>query len=104
MLQTGRNAIPALNLKPVALYSDLLLHDMGTLGDGIAQGDATPREMRTAPLWGLRASSPYLHDDRTPTVDGTIRDRQGEGTNPRDCDLRLSPSQRRQLLDFLDSI
>jgi len=30
-------------------YTDLLLHD---LGDGLA--DATAREWRTAPLWGLR--------------------------------------------------
>jgi len=104
MLQTGRNAIPALNLKPVALYSDLLLHDMGALGDGIAQGDAAPSEMRTAPLWGLRASAPYLHDGRAPTIDGAIRAHQGEGSNPRDRYLRLSAPQRRQLLDFLGSI
>ena len=104
ILQTGRNAIPALNLKPVAPYSDLLLHDMSTLGDGIAQGDATPREMRTTPLWGLRASAPYLHDGRAPTIDGAIRTHQGERTNPRDRYLRLSAPQRRQLLDFLDSI
>ncbi|MEA2917391.1 MAG: hypothetical protein QOJ15_9472, partial [Bradyrhizobium sp.] len=38
----------------VALYSDLLLHDMGaSLNDGIIQGDATGAESRTTPLWGL---------------------------------------------------
>jgi len=37
-------------------YPDFLLHDMGSLGDGIVQGQATGREMRTAPLWGLRRS------------------------------------------------
>jgi CxxC motif-containing protein (DUF1111 family) len=52
-LRTGPSPIPALAHKPVPLYSDLLLHDMGALGDGIPQGSAGPREMRTAPLWGL---------------------------------------------------
>ena len=35
---TGPNAIKALDRRVVPLYSDLLLHDMGSLGDGIAQG------------------------------------------------------------------
>ena len=38
-------------------FSDFLVHDMGTLGDGIGNdGDsvAVTRRMRTAPLWGLR--------------------------------------------------
>ncbi|MCX6977130.1 MAG: hypothetical protein NTX04_04145, partial [Verrucomicrobia bacterium] len=59
---------------------------------------------RTAPLWGLRASAPYLHDGRAPTIDGAIRAHQGEGSNLRDRYLRLSAPQRRQLLDFLGSI
>jgi len=45
----------------VAAYSDFLLHDLGT-GDGIAQGDARPNEMKTAPLWGLRFGKQLLHD------------------------------------------
>ncbi|NIR34659.1 MAG: putative sulfate exporter family transporter, partial [Actinobacteria bacterium] len=45
---------------PVPLYSDLLLHDMGVAG--IPEGAASRSELRTPPLWGLRASAPYLHD------------------------------------------
>lgn len=101
---TGRSDIPALNFKPVPLFSDLLLHDMGTLGDGIAQSDAGPRDMRTAPLWGLRASAPYLHDGRAPSVDAAIRAHDGEGAAARDRYLRLREQQRRQLLEFLNSI
>ena len=101
---TGRSDIPALNFKPVPLFSDLLLHDMGALGDGIAQSDAGPRDMRTAPLWGLRASAPYLHDGRAPSVDAAIRAHAGEGTAARDRYLRLREQQRRQLLEFLNSI
>ncbi len=57
VLHTGRNAVAALDRKPAPLYSDLLLHDMGALADGIAQEAASPREMKTAPLWGLRTQT-----------------------------------------------
>jgi CxxC motif-containing protein (DUF1111 family) len=48
-----KSEIAALDRKPVVLYSDLLLHKMGSLGDGIAQG-LQAKEFRTA-LWGLRS-------------------------------------------------
>ncbi len=104
VLTTGRHDIPALNLRPVPLFSDLLLHDMGALGDGIAQADAGPRDLRTAPLWGLRASAPYLHDGRAATIDAAIRAHDGEAANPRARYLRLREQQRRQLLEFLGTI
>jgi CxxC motif-containing protein (DUF1111 family) len=103
-LVTGQSASPTLSNKQVPLYSDLLLHDMGSLGDGIAQGDASPTEMRTAPLWGLRASAPYLHDGRAPTIDAAIREHAGEAAASVQRYLKLSPVQVRQLLDFLNSI
>ena len=103
VMSTGPSPIAALDRKPVWLFSDLLLHDMGTLGDGIAQGTANTREMRTAPLWGLRASAPYLHDGRAPTVHDAIAAHEGEGRVSRDRYLRLTPLQRQQLLDYLAS-
>ena len=45
-------------------YSDFLLHDMGLNADGIAQGDATIRELKTPPLWGLRLRPELWHDGR----------------------------------------
>jgi len=101
---SGPNSIAALSQKRVDLYSDLLLHDMGSLGDGIGQGAAGPREMKTAPLWGLRASAPYLHDGRAGTIEDAIRLHDGEGARSRDRFLRLPPGERRQLLDFLNSL
>ena len=53
-LHTGKSTVAALSEKNVNLYSDLLVHDMGSgLADGVSQGQAGPREFRTAPLWGL---------------------------------------------------
>ncbi len=102
-MMTGRSPIAALDRKPVNLFSDLLLHDMGALGDGIGQEPAGPREMKTPPLWGLRASGPYLHDGRAATVDEAIRGHDGEGAMARERYNRLSPQQRRQLIEFLNT-
>jgi CxxC motif-containing protein (DUF1111 family) len=74
---TGTRKVAALNQQPVRLYSDLLLHDMGRLGDGIEQGDASTREMRTAPLWGLRARTALLHDGRAKSVSEAITQHDG---------------------------
>ncbi|MEK7727656.1 MAG: di-heme oxidoredictase family protein, partial [candidate division KSB1 bacterium] len=52
--QTGPNAIAPLALQKVALYSDLLLHDMGaTLADNYPEGEASGSEWRATPVWGL---------------------------------------------------
>lgn len=78
-LVTGSNPIPALSNKVFFPYSDFLLHDMGTSGDGIVQGRAGPNEMRTAPLWGLTAHSTFMHDGRAKSIDEAIRAHGGQG-------------------------
>ena len=104
LMMTGPNKVAALNQQEVWLFSDLLLHDMGTLGDGIAQGTADVREMRTAPLWGLRASAPYLHDGRATTIDEAIKAHDGEAKAAKDRYMKLSKQQVQQLIDFLTSL
>lgn len=71
-LTTGASAVAALDHRRLQPYSDFLLHDMGSLGDGIVQGQATGTEMRTAPLWGLRLLTTFLHDGRARTVEQAI--------------------------------
>lgn len=103
-MMTGPNNIQALNFREVNLYSDLLLHDMGSLGDGIAQGTAGTGDMKTPPLWGLRASAPYLHDGRAPNVDAAIQAHDGEALTSRNLYRQLNATQRQQLIEFLNSI
>ena len=103
-MTTGRHAIAALSEKTVGLYSDLLLHDMGALGDGIAQGTAGARDMRTAPLWGLRSRPTWLHDGRANTIDQAVRGHAGEAQHSRDRYVALSPAERQQVLDFLNTL
>lgn len=103
-MTTGSSPVAALNSKTVMLYSDLLLHDMGSLGDGIVQGAAGAREMKTPPLWGVSASAPYLHDGRAKTLDDAIKAHDGEGKSARDKYLKLTPDQQKLLVQFLNSI
>lgn len=103
-MTTGANAVAALDRKTVPLYSDLLPHDMGTLGDGIAQAAARPQEMRTTPLWGLRVRAPYLHDGRAATVNAAIVLHDGEAAITRARYNALSSAQKLELVQFLGSI
>jgi CxxC motif-containing protein (DUF1111 family) len=103
-MTSGPSPIQALAHKTVPLYSDLLLHDMGSLGDGIEQGAAQGSEMKTAPLWGLRVRKQLLHDGRATSVNDAILAHAGEASAARDRYRRLSPSEVRELLDFLNSI
>jgi CxxC motif-containing protein (DUF1111 family) len=103
-LQTGQHDNPALNRVTYNPYSDFLLHDMGSLGDGIVQGTATGRELRTAPLWGLRMMTTLLHDGRVRTIEGAIGAHDGQGRASRDAFNGLNANDRARLLAFLRSL
>jgi CxxC motif-containing protein (DUF1111 family) len=98
---TGASKFEPLNRKAVALYSDLLLHNMGKLGDGITQGQAGGSDMRTAPLWGLRARPVYLHDGRAISPKQAITLHDGEAVPSRNRFNALKPTEQQQLIDFL---
>ncbi len=102
-LQTAPNANPLFDRRPVALYSDLLLHDIGT-GDGIEQAAASGEEIRTPALWGLRFRRPLLHDGSAATPDEAIRRHRGEATQVTERYEKLTPRERAQLLAFLPSL
>jgi CxxC motif-containing protein (DUF1111 family) len=101
-LFTGPNANPLFDRKTVALFSDLLLHDVGT-GDGIKQGAAEPNEIRTPALWGLRLRRPLLHDGNA-TLEEAIRRHAREAELARRGFERLSDVDRAALLEFLGSL
>lgn len=103
-LQSGASNIAALNRQTYHPYSDFLLHDMGSLGDGIAQGDAARREIRTAPLWGLRHVPTYLHDGRANSVEQAIQAHDGQGRASRERFSRLDGAARARLMAFLMSL
>jgi len=103
-LTAGDSPVPAIAHKSFQPYSDFLLHDMGSLGDGIVQGQATGKQMRTAPLWGLSSRPTYLHDGRAKTPEAAILAHDGQASDARARYTRLDASSRTALLAFLKSL
>jgi CxxC motif-containing protein (DUF1111 family) len=103
VLQTGATANPVFHRKNVALFSDLLLHDVGT-GDGIKQGVAEANEIRTPALWGLRLRRPFLHDGSAGTIEEAILKHRGEALLALRGVGGLSEVERAALLAFLRSL
>src|SRR5262249_27006188 len=102
-MMTGPNSVTALSNKPVNLFSDLLLHDIGT-GDGIEQGQATGNDFRTAPLWGLSRRDRFMHDGRSNAIQDAILRHSKEAQNALTDFVGLSQSDHDDLLAFLGSL
>jgi CxxC motif-containing protein (DUF1111 family) len=112
-LQTGPAAMaPALSNQTAALFSDLLVHNMGSgLADRVSQGSAGPDEFRTAPLWGLGQRVFFLHDGRAnPTNGGLLAAIQAHSSQGSEANTvismfnNLSNQQKQDLLNFLRSL
>jgi CxxC motif-containing protein (DUF1111 family) len=107
-LRTGNSSVAALRYKDANLYSDLLLHDMGDgLADGVSQGQAGPREFRTAPLWGLGQRVFFLHDGRTTDLVRAIQEHRSAGSEANGVVGRfnsLSERDKQDMLNFLRSL
>ena len=106
MLNSGTYAVPqALGNKVFHPYGDFLLHDVGT-GDGIVQaGPAdTANKLRTAPLWGLRIKSRFMHDNASNTLNDAIQRHAGEARGVIASFNSLPAAQQQQLITFLKSL
>lgn len=92
-------------------YTDLLLHDMGEgLADNRPDGEATGREWRTPPLWGIglvetvNKHTMFLHDGRARSLEEAILWHGGEAEQSRDLFMSLTKEERDALIRFLESI
>jgi CxxC motif-containing protein (DUF1111 family) len=105
---TSKSTIAALSEKPVNLFSDLLVHDMGEgLADGVSQGEAGPREFRTAPLWGLGKRIFFLHDGRTRNLERAIGEHSSIGSEANGVINNfnnLGERSKQDVLNFLRSL
>jgi CxxC motif-containing protein (DUF1111 family) len=104
------------------LYSDLLLHDMGSGLEGRAgyamrpadepshdeksedSAKPSPSEWRTAPLWGVADSGPYLHDGRADSLEVAIRLHGGEATGVSEKFNAITPADQRSIISFLKTL
>ena len=105
---TSKSTVAALSMRPVNLFSDLLVHDMGDgLADGVTQGEAGPREFRSAPLWGLGQRIFFLHDGRTSNLVRAIQEHSSNGSEANGVISKfnnLREDDKQDLLNFLRSL
>src|SRR6516165_4741897 len=83
MIASGSSTNPsvALSNQKMNLFSDLIVHHMGSgLADGITQGSAGPDEFRTPPLWGVGQRKFFLHDGRTTNLVEAIEAHRSQGS------------------------
>lgn len=104
------------NLDGIAgIYSDLLLHKLEDDREGngygrldpnqpVPEGQPLPNEWKTPPLWGVADSAPYFHDGASPNLESAILRHRGQGRHVTDRYQALSPEQRRNLIQFLESL
>lgn len=85
---------PSYNLKKRTIYpySDLLAHN---LGEG---------NFRTAPLWNSKKAPNFWHDGRAKTVEEAILWHQGEASLVRKNFIKLSPEDKKKLIQFIEKM
>jgi CxxC motif-containing protein (DUF1111 family) len=109
---TAANAAePELANQVIRPYSDLLLHDMGDgLADNRTEFQASGRQWRTPPLWGIGLTqavsghTQFLHDGRARNLLEAVLWHGGEATAAQQQVLSFNAEQRAALLAFLNSL
>jgi|SRR6266567_2077547 len=112
--ETAASTVAAVSNKPVTLYSDLLLHNMGPgLADDILQDEGHGDEFRTAPLWGLGQRIFFLHDARTTDLLEAVQAHKSAGNSqfgPSEANAvihkfnALDEREKQDVLNFLRSL
>ncbi len=103
-LTTGPHEVEALSRKSIALYSDLLLHDMGPDLENVCAPGAGTRYLRTEPLMGLRYRRIFLHDGRVGRVRDAILAHGGAAEEARRRFEGLGRVKQEVVLRFLDTL
>jgi CxxC motif-containing protein (DUF1111 family) len=119
---TGMSAVSALSRQNVNIFSDLLVHHMGScLADGVTQGVAGGDMFRSAPLWGVGQRVFFMHDGRTSDIVQAVEDHadqfctggsgaggsgypNSEADNVVNAFNALSSVNQQDLIDFLRSL
>lgn len=109
---TGESrALPILSRQIIFPYSDFLLHDMGEdLADHRPDIEADGNEWRTPPLWGIglihavNKHNRLLHDGRARGIEEAILWHGGEASDSKKTFMSFSQVQRKQLIQFVESL
>ena len=111
VLRTGEHPIDEVSNQTIQPFTDLLLHDMGEgLADGRPDFEATGREWRTAPLWGvgltgrILVTENFLHDGRARSLEEAILWHGGEAQGVTERFRNLPAQKRKNLIKFLNTL
>ncbi|MYB71836.1 MAG: hypothetical protein F4X75_25455 [Gemmatimonadetes bacterium] len=104
----GGDGIQLRRFSRKAQVSSLLQQVVEGLADSRPDGDATGREWRAAPLWGLRlvpdflgGQAFYMHDGQSTTLHDAIVRHGGESAASRDAYMALDQADQEALIAFL---
>ncbi|MBL8993943.1 MAG: c-type cytochrome, partial [Spirochaetia bacterium] len=111
-METGPSSTTkALSTNRIRPYTDLLLHDLGEgLADNRPDFEATGRQWRTAPLWGIgmipvvNEHSRLLHDGRARGVDEAVLWHGGEAKASKEIFRKMTRPEREALTAFVMSL
>lgn len=109
--KTSKNSFKQFSNQRISPYSDFLLHDMGEdLADHRPDFEATGKEWKTPPLWGIGLTKVVnrhmrlLHDGRARGVEEAILWHGGEANQAREKFKKLSKEERKILTEFVESL
>lgn len=110
-MRTGEHHIAALANQNIQPFTDLLLHDMGEgLADNRPDFEASGREWRTPPLWGIglvqvvNKHTNFLHDGRARNLEEAILWHGGEAEASKEMFKSMNKNERESLIRFLNSL
>ncbi len=75
-----------------------------SIDDNCVTWDSLQREWRTAPLWGIADTAPYLHDGRASAIEEAIKWHGGESEAVKQRYLELARIEKDKLLTFLATL
>ena len=113
---TGEGPFPPMTSSKLARqriwpYTDLLLHDMGdALADGRPDFQASGKQWKTPPLWGVglikavNGHQRLLHDGRANGVLEAVLWHGGEAKAAQERVLKMSLAERQALVKFVESL
>lgn len=109
---TGTNtSLSEVSNQKIYPYTDMLLHDMGEdLADNREEFDASGREWKTRPLWGIGLTeitsghTNFLHDGRARNITEAILWHGGEAEPSKEGFRKLSKADRDDLLKFINAL
>ena len=111
LIKTGEHPIEEVSYQTIQPFTDLLLHDMGEgLADNRPDFQATGREWRTTPLWGvgltrkILGKESFLHDGRARSLEEAILWHGGEAERVTERFKSLPRQKRNNLIKFLNTL